>query len=138
MMRHATMIGAVLLSLCGTSGGIAAERVQLTFDHYYDGPAVVAALHRLHDAYPDLTELQSLGKSEEGRDIWALTINNRSTGADTEKPGIFVDGAIHGNEIQATEVCLYLAWYLLDGYDRIPIVKELVDSIEIKRTVLFA
>ena len=66
-----------------------------------------------------MTELRSLGKSEEGRDIWLLTINNFATGADTEKPGIYVDGAIHGNEIQATEVCLYLAWFLLDKYDQI-------------------
>jgi hypothetical protein len=27
-----------------------------------------------------------------------------------------------------TEVCLYLAWYLLDAYDSIPVIKSLVDS----------
>jgi hypothetical protein len=79
-------------------------------------------------AYPDLTELRSLGTSEEGRDIWLFTINNPATGKDTEKPGIYVDGTIHGNEIQSAEVCLYLAWYLLDTYDSIPVIKELVDK----------
>jgi murein tripeptide amidase MpaA len=98
------------------------EKVNLTFDHFYDGPAVVQALRDLHEAYTGLTEIRSIGQSEEGRDIWLLTINNPKTGADTEKPGVYVDGSIHGNEIQATEVCLYLAWYLLDHYDDIPVV----------------
>jgi hypothetical protein len=103
-------------------------KVNLTFDHFYDGPAVEAALRDLHAAYPDLTTLQSIGKSEEGRDLWLFSINNLKTGKDTDKPGIYVDGAIHGNEIQATEVCLYLAWYLLDGYGRIEKITDVVDE----------
>jgi len=128
MISRVTIISALLAVGLQVSIGLAGERVPLTFDHYYDGPAVVDTVHRLHEAYPDLTELRSLGKSEEGRDIWMLAINNTATGLDTDKPGIYVDGAIHGNEIQATEVCLYLAWYLLDGYDRVPLIKELVDT----------
>ncbi|HUV29730.1 MAG TPA: M14 family metallopeptidase [Acidobacteriota bacterium] len=119
---------AVFLAGTSLAPRIAAEKVKLTFDHFYDGPAVTEALERLHGAYPHLTELRSIGKSEENRDIWLFTINNPKTGADTEKPGIYVDGTIHGNEIQATEVCLYLAWYLLDSYDSIPVVTELVDT----------
>lgn len=115
-------------TICLLAASASAEKTRLTFDHFYDGPAVEKAVHDLHQAYPQLTELRSLGKSEEGRDIWLLTINNPATGTDRDKPGVYVDGAIHGNEVQATEVCLYLAWYLLDGYDRIPMIKELVDS----------
>ena len=103
-------------------------QVKLGFDHFYDGPAVNEALEKLHKGYPNMTELRSIGTSEEGRDIWLFIINNPVTGKDTAKPGIYVDGSIHGNEIQATEVCLYLAWYLLDSYNSIPMVKELVDS----------
>jgi murein tripeptide amidase MpaA len=105
-----------------------AGKVKLTFDHFYDGPAVVDALHQLHNAYPNLTDLRSLGKSEEGRDIWLLTINNPKTGKDTDKPGVYVDGTIHGNEIQATEVCLYFAYYLLDNYGSLESITKLVDS----------
>jgi hypothetical protein len=107
---------------------ISSGQATLTFDHYYDGPAVVEALKTLHKKYGSLTELRVIGQSEEGRDIWVLTINNPRTGTDTEKPGIYVDGAIHGNEIQATEVCLYLAGYLLDNYDSIESIRELVDE----------
>ncbi len=107
---------------------LTAKEVRLTFDHYYDGPAVVQALRDMHAAYPRLTRLESLGQTEEGRDIWLLTVHNQKTGPDTEFPGVYVDGAIHGNEIQATEVCLYLAWYLLSHYQQNEKIKQLVDE----------
>jgi hypothetical protein len=124
---YITAAALVLIGIFFSTSLIAGD-FKLTFDHYYDGPAVLKALEDLHDAYPQFTELRSIGKSEEGRDIWLFTINNSKTGKDTEKPGIYVDGAIHGNEIQATEVCLYLAWYLLDSYDSNKMVKDIVDS----------
>lgn len=123
-----TVITTVAMLLLILSLSASAGKVGLSWDHFYDAPAVMEALNELHNAYPDLTELKSIGVSEEGRDIWLITINNPKTGKDTEKPGIYVDGTVHGNEIQATEVCLYLAWYLLESYDDIPMVKELVDS----------
>jgi hypothetical protein len=128
MMKKPITAAALLslIALCVAS--VFAADARLTFDHFYDGPAVEAALRDLHSAYPDLTTLQSIGKSEEGRDMWLLTINNSKTGKDTDKPGVYVDGAIHGNEIQATEVCLYLASYMLDSYDDNPVITNLVDS----------
>ncbi len=126
LKKYLTAIAILALVLMTAS--LQAGDVKLTFDHFYDGPAVLDALEKLHKGYPDLTELRSIGKSEEGRDIWLFTINNSATGKDTEKPGIYVDGTIHGNEVQAAEVCLYLAWYLLDTYDSIPVVKEMVDK----------
>jgi len=124
-MTSGIIAGTLALALVA---GVHAGKVDLTFDHFYDGAAVIEALESLHDSYPNLTELRSLGKSEEGRDIWLLTINNQATGKDTEKPAVYVDGTIHGNEIQAAEVCLYLAWYLLETYDSIPLITDLVDS----------
>ncbi len=127
MARHSTIVALGMMLFAVASPIRAAEKPTLTFDHFYDGPAVEKALRELHEAYPGLTRLEAIGKSEEGRDIWVLTINNTQTGSDADKPAVYVDGAIHGNEIQATEVCLYLAWYLLDGYDRVEMIEKLVD-----------
>ncbi len=102
-------------------------KVDLRWDHYYSGEQTEQALRQLARAHSDFASLSSIGKSEEGRDIWLLEINNPNTGDDVSKPGIYVDGAIHGNEIQATEVCLYLAWYLLENYDSNETVHEIVD-----------
>ena len=100
----------------------------LRFDHYYSYEQVVEALKALNAGYPDLTRLEVIGKSEEGREIYALTINNSATGDDKSKPGVYVDGNIHGNEIQAGEVCLYLAQRLLSGYKENESIKKVVDK----------
>jgi murein tripeptide amidase MpaA len=72
--------------------------------------------------------VQSIGKSVEGRDIWLVIINNPATGRHTEKAAFWADANIHGNEIQGTEVNLYLIWFLMENYDALPKVKELVDQ----------
>lgn len=99
----------------------------LRFDRYYSYNDVVKALEALHEAYPKLTKLDAIGESEEGRKIYALTINNPGTGNDLTKPGVYVDGNIHGNEIQAGEVCLYYANMLLSKYGTNEKVTRAVD-----------
>ncbi len=102
-------------------------KVPLRFDHYYTYEQVVEALKALHSAYPALTGIEEVGRSEEGRVIYALTINNPGTGEPLSKPGIYADGNIHGNEIQAGEVCLYLANRLLTNYGKLDDITQVVD-----------
>lgn len=102
--------------------------IPLRFDYYYSYDMVVSALQKLHQTYPQLTKLVTVGKSEEGRGIYCMIINNPKTGNELEKPGIYVDGNIHGNEIQAGEVCLYLLDYLLDNYGKNKEITQLVDQ----------
>ncbi len=101
--------------------------VPLRFDHYYTYDQVGEALRALHAAYPSLTTIDVVGKSEEGRDIWAMTVNNPKTGPALSKPGVYVDGNIHGNEIQAGEVALAFLNRLLVLYGSNPQITELVD-----------
>ncbi|WP_340114183.1 M14 family metallopeptidase [Maribellus mangrovi] len=101
--------------------------VPLRFDRYYNYEDVVQALEVLHAAYPKLTTLEAIGESEEGRKIYVLKINNTETGAELEKPGVWVDGNIHGNEIQAGEVCLYYANMLLTKYGKNDKITKAVD-----------
>ena len=113
--------------------GIAVENkgkieVPLRFDRYYSYDEVVEALQALHAAYPKLTTLDLIGKSEENRAIYALTINNPETGDELSKPGVYVDGNIHGNEIQAAEVCLYYANMLLTKYGENEKITKAVDK----------
>ena len=106
----------------------ATVKVPLAFNRLYDYPELVEALEKLVKAHADLLSLRSLGKSVEGRDLWCVTVNNPKTGDDRSKPAFYVDGNIHGNEVQAAEVSLYLIWYLTENYDRNPKIRELVDE----------
>ena len=102
-------------------------KVPLRFDSYYSYEKMAEAMKALNTAWPELTKLEEVGRSEEGRIIWALTINNPKTGEPLSKPGVYVDGNIHGNEIQAGEVCLYLANRLLTNYRKLNEITEVVD-----------
>ncbi len=132
-MRTTTKIGMLVLTLWGLTGNLIAQdetqplTIPLRFDHYYTYEQVVEAMKLLHKTYPSLTELNLLGKSEEGREIWELTIHNPAAGDLLDKPGVYVDGNIHGNEIQAGEVCLYLADLLLTHYGKNDRITQLVN-----------
>jgi hypothetical protein len=134
-----TAFGAVLA--CLAVAGSAAEshaqmfahpdrdpRVNLRWDRYYDYAALTDAVRQLERAYPRMLTVRSLGKSVEGRDIWIVIVNNPATGPHTSKAAFWADANIHGNEIQGTEVNLYLIWFLMENYDALPKVRELVDT----------
>ncbi len=103
-------------------------KVPLAFNRLYDYPELEAALRRLVGAHPGLLTLSSLGKSVEGRDLWCVTINNPKTGKDRDKPAMYVDGNIHGNEVQAAEACLYTIWYLAENHGRVEKITRLLDE----------
>jgi hypothetical protein len=86
------------------------------------------AIKKLAEGYPKLCKYEVVGKSDEDREILALIINNAKTGKVTEKPGIWVDGNIHGNEIQAGEVCLYTAQYLLMNHQKNEELTRILDK----------
>jgi hypothetical protein len=103
-------------------------KVDVRWNVYHDHAAATKILQALEKAYPKRAKLQSLGKSYGGRDMWVLTIGNFEKGSELEKPAFWIDGGIHANEIQATEVALYTAWYLLESYGRNAMITRLVDE----------
>jgi hypothetical protein len=110
------------------AGAPANPKVEAHWNRYHDYAAATDLLKKLALAHPDLCKLQSLGKSFGGREMWVLTITNTKRGRDEDKAAFWIDGCIHANEIQATEVVLYTAWYLAESYGRSPQVTQLVDS----------
>lgn len=116
-------IMGVLLVLAGVS-----EEVNLSFDRFYDHEALTQALKALEKAYPQFVTLLSIGKSYQGKDIWAVILNNPKTGKAEHKSGFYIDGNIHGNEIQGTEVALYTIYYLLKNYGKTELATRLLDE----------
>jgi hypothetical protein len=104
------------------------SKVNLRFDHWYSYTEMSEALHDLVDAYPELLSITSIGKSVGGLELWLVTLNNPATGSDREKTAMFIDGNIHGNEIQAAETVLYSIWYLCKSYGVIDRLTELIDE----------
>lgn len=108
-------------------GMVADRKVDVEWNRFYNSAGLAAILEKLHRAFPDLTRLYSIGKSIEGRDLWCLEVTAFKVGDSTRKPGMYIDGNIHGNEVQAGEVVAYTAWYFLHQYGRLDKVTDLLD-----------
>lgn len=101
-------------------------KVSIVFNRYYNSEALAELSKKIADAHPGLVKRQSIGKSFQGRDIWMLAITDYSTGDPDRKPGFYVDGNIHSNEVQGAEICIYTAWYLTEGFKDIEYVKQMM------------
>ncbi|MGI6358181.1 MAG: M14 family metallopeptidase [Bacillota bacterium] len=103
-------------------------KVDLVCNRYYQYEELTAYLQAVAAAYPRLASLASIGKSYEGRDIWAMTLTNRDTGEHAQKPAVYVDGNIHAGEVTASMVCLYTIDYLTSNYQKDELVTHLLDT----------
>ena len=105
-----------------------APRVEIAWNRLYDWDEVYAHLDRLASTWPALLSMRVIGHSVENREMRVYTLQNPATGPEEDKPAMWVDGNVHGNEVQGGEAVAYLAWYLLENYDSNQRVKELVDG----------
>jgi murein tripeptide amidase MpaA len=98
------------------------------FDTFYRYGELTRLLFDYADALPQLISVRSLGKSHEGRDIWAVALTNSATGIDTDKPAFWVDGNIHAAELTASTACLYYLHQLASRYGEDRQITHLLDT----------
>ncbi len=58
------------------------------------------------EAFPDVVRLTSLGQSDEGRDLWLLTLGKDP---DRVRPAAWVDGNMHASELAGSSAALAIA-----------------------------
>jgi carboxypeptidase T len=101
-------------------------------DADYQTPAKIEnTLKNIAAAYPNLSQVMSVGKSLEGRDIFAMKITANVTQNNPAKPHIFFNGMHHAREVMSTEVPLDTINTLLSQYGHDPKVTHWVDTFEI-------
>ncbi|MCL7937050.1 MAG: M14 family metallopeptidase [marine benthic group bacterium] len=134
------IIGASLLALLptaawaqqsppGAMAGLGAPpdpQVAVSWDRYFDHETLGEIGRRLEEAWPDRCRSSSIGRSVEGRDLWLLTVTDFQAGEADAKPAMWIDGNIHANEVQGSEIALYTAWYLCEMADRVDWIAELL------------
>ncbi|MFO1398428.1 MAG: M14 family metallopeptidase [Burkholderiales bacterium] len=86
------------------------------FDRFYRYDELTDLLRAYVREHPSLVALESIGKSHEGRDIWAVTVTNTATGPAADKPAFWVDGNIHATEVAASAANLYFLHTLVTQY----------------------
>ncbi len=120
-------LSLALLAPAPSAQVIDGPKVDIAWNRFYDPDGIAELQRKIQAAHPELCRLESIGQSFEGREMWLLTIQNPKTGAELQKPAMWVDGNVHGNEVQGSEACIYLAWYLTEQYARNDAVRELLD-----------
>jgi Zinc carboxypeptidase len=127
----------ILLPALGASALTAQGEADLTaptgieaksWDRFHDYKAVVELMQAMQKRWPEYISLAPIGKSVQGRTLWVMTVNDKKTGKHTDKPAMYVDANIHGNEVQGTEAALYMVWYMLRFAPRVPRLQKILSN----------
>ncbi len=100
----------------------------IDFGEYFLYDQLTQHLWGLAETYPQYASLESIGKSWQERDVWAMTITNRATGSHDKKPAFYIDAHIHAEEVATSHTALYTIWYLLENYGTDAQVTWLLDN----------
>lgn len=100
----------------------------LTVYHSYD--EVTAELSQIATDHGDIVRVQSIGKTAQMRDIWAVEITD-NPGVDEDEPEVLFIGNHHAREWMSVEVPMYVINFLVDQYAVNQSVKDIVDHREI-------
>ena len=107
-------------------GSPANPKVPMRWNHYNDYAGITKFCQDLAKAYPNLVRVESMGKSFQGRDLWVLVVSDFKTGNADRKPGFYIDGNIHSNELQGSEIAMYTAWYLAESFGTVEFISNLL------------
>jgi carboxypeptidase T len=98
---------------------------------YHDYARLTADMRSLVQAQPGLVSMFSIGKTWQGRDIWALRFNTEQAGVKpSAKPGAVFVGNHHAREHLSVEVPLRLAQHLAKNRNEASI-RRLLDQRDI-------
>ncbi len=92
---------------------------------------IYACLDDMKTDHPEImTDRISIGKTFEGRDIWAVKISDNPD-LDEEEPELLFNSLIHANEVMSAEVVLYFMDHLTKNYGIDPEITDIVDNREL-------
>ncbi len=135
MTLRTTLIAGALVGL-GSLGAAPAtaqpfnpNKIEIAFNRYYTHGEINAMMRDIARAYPDLVTLEKIGESRQGREMLVAIVTNSETGSDRDKPAMWIDGNVHGNEVQAAEAVLYTLWYVTKEHGQNEKLTELLDNV---------
>ena len=100
----------------------------LNFDTYHTVDVMYHWYEKWAKEYPDIVDLYIVAESFEGRPIYQMTITNKETGKDTDKPAAFFEGGRHSGEVTSSESVLWLTKHLLENYGKDEAITNLIDT----------
>ncbi len=97
-------------------------------DAQYKSPEEIETLlNNFHQSYPELTEIKEVGKSLQGRSIWAIKITG-DVNKKMAKPTVLFNAMHHAREVMGPEVGLDIIETLLTNYGKDTKITHWVDD----------
>lgn len=100
----------------------------LNFEKYHTVDVMYHWYQKWATQYPAIVDLYVVAESFEGRPILQMTLTNKKTGKDTDKPAAYFEGGRHSGEITASESILWMTQHLLENYGKDPQITKLIDT----------
>jgi murein tripeptide amidase MpaA len=104
--------------------------VEFDYGKYHDLGEIEDWMMTLKGDYPDLVQLETVGRSFKGRDITAIKFTGASSSSTNAKPGFWLDGGLHSREWISPATVIYMAHELLSKYGVDSETTLLLDSIQ--------
>jgi hypothetical protein len=98
---------------------------------YYTFEEIVDHLNELHNDYPNLvSEIQSIGQTLEGREIWSVKLSDNPN-VDEDEPEMLYIGLHHAREPMSYMNLFYYMYWLTENYGTDPEATALLENREL-------
>jgi carboxypeptidase T len=100
---------------------------------YFSTPEVLDQLDIMAFYYPNLISVRKpIGnfKTANNNSIFWVKISDQP-GVDENEPEILYTGLHHARELITVSQTIYYMWYLLENYDKDPMIKQIIDQTEL-------
>src|SRR5436190_13057290 len=128
----AGLLGLAILLPAAAARPAAAAAVDFPkgWEGYHTYAEMLANVDAEVAAHPAIVRRFSIGKSYQGRTIWAVKISD-NVGVDENEPEVLFDGLTHSDEHMGLEMTLHIMHWLVDGYGHDTTITRLVNNREI-------
>ena len=128
--RLIAILAAAVVGLVVPPATAAASQFPAGYQGFHTYAELTADVAATAAAHPDIVSMFSIGKSYQGRDIWAVKISDNVT-VDENEPEVLYDGGTHADEHMGVEMTLHIMHWLVNGYGTDPRITNIVNSREI-------
>lgn len=139
--RHPVLAAALLIvALAGSAAATAAIPGPVAAADAADFPSGFEDFHTYAEigvetaavaaAHPAIAQRFSIGRSHQGRELWAMKISD-NVAVDESEPEVLYDGGHHADEHMGVEMALRIMHWFVDGYGTDPRITRIVQEREI-------
>ena len=99
-------------------------------EDYHNYEELTSFLQNIAENYPNITKLESIGQSVNGRELWVMEITD-NPGLNEIEPEFKYVANMHGDETVGRELSLYLIEWLVEGYNNDPRATEIINNTDV-------